>query len=470
MVPTARPFPPSAARRADVRYPDRVPSSFRARCVLLFALLSVVYHSNLRPIVSSDSLPSSLIPFSVWLDGSVTLDRFAPFLQQQGWYADLVMLRSGSHWHSTYPIAGPLLVTPLYFPAVFLPKLPPETLVVIARIAEKFVATALAAAAAIALLLLLRRLTTDRAAWWLTLIFALGTANWSICSQALWQHTFGQLAIIGFVYAVDRMPATPWAAGVCAASAIAIRPTNVVLAVALALVLWLIRARPAEWVRAFAPILIAGAATAAYNFTVFHRISGGYDALQPGRFWTGLPAILLSPGRGLFIYTPVAAFAFAAFAARARAIRDKHRPLVAASVTIAVLHIAVIACWRMWWGGYTWGPRLLTEILAPVMVLIAVGLPAITAGRLKRAFVAAAIYGCFIQALGAYCYPKGHWDNAPIPIDSRPARVWDWRDNPIVRTARAGFAWEPYSIAVTAVRDGLPAASRRMRAMGFRPY
>jgi hypothetical protein len=66
-----------------------------------------------------------------------------------------------------------------------------------ACIVEKVVAVVVASVAAIALLILLRRLVSERAAWILALVFALGTGNWSTSSQALWQHTFGQLAIIG---------------------------------------------------------------------------------------------------------------------------------------------------------------------------------------------------------------------------------------------------------------------------------
>lgn len=66
-------------------------------------------------------------------------------------------------------------------------------------------AAALAAAAALALLSLLRRIPSGRAAWILTLVFAFGISNWSASSQALWQHTFGDLAIIGWLYSIERL-------------------------------------------------------------------------------------------------------------------------------------------------------------------------------------------------------------------------------------------------------------------------
>ena len=80
----------------------------------------------------------------------------------------------------------------------------PGSLVMLARIAEKFAAAAIAALSAVFLLLLLKRITTAPWAWCLTLVYALATETWSISSQALWQHGPGELAIIGCFYCLQR--------------------------------------------------------------------------------------------------------------------------------------------------------------------------------------------------------------------------------------------------------------------------
>ena len=104
------------------------------------------------------------------------------------------------------------------------------------------------------------------------------------------------------------------------------------------------------------------------------------------------------------------------------------------------------------------------------MILIAVGLPAIQGRRWKWAFAAAAVYGCLIQALGVYCYPKGRWDHLPVSVNADQGRLWDWIDNPIIRTARGGVAWEPYAIVAAAARGGWPAAAAKLRELGINPY
>jgi len=446
---------------------------------LLFVLLSVVYHSNLRPVAAGDSFPGSLIPFSLLLDGSLTLDRFAPWMEEHFAYSSRVVRKAGGHWYSWYPIAGPVLAAPLYLPVAVVPwtrHQSPGTLISLARILEKVTAVTLAAASAVVLLCLLRRFTSARAAWLLTLVFALGTGNWSTSSQALWPHTFDQLAILGCLYSIERFGAFApptrwyWIAGLCAACAFAIRLTNLMLLPALALALWLRPTRPLDYVRAFAPSLAAAALIAAYNFAVFGNLAGGYSAQPGARFFDALPGILISPARGLLIYTPIALFALCAFLPRACPLRFQHRPLLAGAGAFALLHILAIAAWPNWWGGYCWGPRLLTEILPCLIVLMALGWPAIGGGNLKWIFAAAAFYCFFIQALGVYCYPKGHWDSSPLSVDVDPGRLWNWGDNPIVRTFHGGVAWEPYSIVAAAATGGLPAAAQKLRQFGLNPY
>ena len=448
------------------------------RCLFLFLLLSAVYHANLRPVASGDSLPASLIPFSIILDGSITLDRFGPYLEQQVWYSSAVLHKTDGHWYSFYPIAGPILVSPLYLPIRFLPSIAksPGTLVSVARVAEKVVAVTLAAGAAVFLWLLLSRLTSDRAAWMLTLLFAFGTGNWSTSSQALWQHTFGQLAIIGCLYCVERFSASDseswwfWICGTFAAAALAIRPTNVALLPALALVLWLRPARFIHYLGVFLPPLAGVALVGAYNFAVFQSFTGGYSTKLSEGVFNGLSGILLSPGRGFLIYTPIAIFALAVLCPSARQARRQHRLLVIAAGAFSLLNIAFAAAWPNWWGGYCWGPRLLTEICAPMIVLIAVGFPAIKYRGMKWTFAGVAVYCCLIQALGVFCYPKGRWDSLPVSVNDDPKRLWNWVDNPIIRTARGGVAWEPYIIVGAAATGGWESAAKKLQELGINSY
>jgi hypothetical protein len=471
-------LPSAASATATTERPRRAAARYRPY-VLLFLGLSVVYHSNLRPIASGDSLPSALIPLSVVLDGSIRLDRFGPWLRANFPQPDAILHETQGHFYSWYPIAGPVLASPLYLPLLAVPHIrqwQPGALVALARILEKFTASAYAAGSAVVLLLLLERLVSRRWAWILTLVYALGTAAWSTSSQALWQHGPGQFAVAACLYSLERWWADRtlsrwiWLCGVCAGVAIMIRPPNIVLLPGLALALLFGRAAIQDWLRTFTPAIVAGLVVLIYNLSVFQSASGAYVTTVERNWIGGLSGILFSPGRGLLVYTPVALFALFAFSRGSRAARAAHLPLFAISVTFIAGSCLIVAAWPKWWGGYCWGPRMLSEILPPVMALIALGAPVFHRASIRRIFAATALYGCAIQAIGVYFYPNGHWDNTPVPVDSAPGRLWNWKDNPISRTIHAGPVTEPYSIIGAALKDGIPAASRRMRELNVRPY
>ncbi len=448
--------------------------------ILLFAGLTAVYHSNLRPIPSGDSLCTSLLPLSIVLDHSVLLDRFGPWLFSHVPYTHEVIRLRGGHYYSGYPIAGAVFVTPLYLPLVAVPGLrdwDPGSLVALARILEKFAAAAIAAFSAVVMLALLLRVTSRYWAWRLTLIYALATATWSIASQALWQHTTVELAVVGALYFLEKWwrnresGGALWLCGACAAGALMIRPGEVVMLAALAAALLTARAKLMDYGRCFALPAVGGLLALAYNLYFFRNPTGTYTfGMWAGSALDGVVGLLVSPGRGLLIFMPVAAFALCAFLPAAADARHKHAPLLVASTTLLVLHFLVVSRVNLWWGGYCWGPRYLTEIMPLLVVLMALGSAAFERPWLKRSLAVVAVYCVFIQALGVYFYPNGHWDNTPVPVDQAGYRVWDWRDNPIRRTLRGGPLWQPYAIVGAALTGGLPAASRKMRELGVHLY
>jgi hypothetical protein len=241
-----------------------------------------------------------------------------------------------------------------------------------------------------------------------------------------------------------------------------VRPANAAFALALAAALLIARAPIANYLRVFVPVAAAGAALAAYNLRVFGVFHGGHPLWFHGAFLPGLAGLLFSPGRGLLIYTPVLVFA--------AAVRGRPSPLLTACLVFSALHLAIVAKWAMWWGGYCWGPRLLSELAAPLIVMTALATPRLASRPVRAAFATLALYSFLVQALGVYVYPRGRWDHTPVPVDHVPSRLWDWRDNPIARTLRADPAWEPFAVVRAYLEGGAPAARRRLNELGIRPY
>lgn len=420
----------------------------------LFVLSLVTYNLNLRWKPYGDTVPATLLPFAVLLDHTVTLDRYA------GWYAERLtgetywFTSSRGHVYSSYPIAAALLVTPLYVPPVILFRVhewPVDRVVAAAEGMEKLVASLVAALSVAVYYAFLRRLVGVRAALLLTLLFAFGTETWAISSQALWQHGPGVLLLVGSLYffhaaATGQRPvAGPLLAGLLAGLSAAVRPTNALFLLACVAAMLLARWRPRQLLLYLVCPLLIGAAVAGYNLYVFGQIRGYYVHSFSGDFLTGLAGLLVSPSRGLFVFTPVVLFVPLGVWAHFRGGQVLCPPVYTASLLFVAAQVLLLSGWFMWHGGFCYGPRLLTELFPCLLVLLAPALDLVSRRVwLKVAFAFMGLLSVGVQAVGAFCYPKGEWDALPVPAHEDVSRFWNWKDNQIVRTLRGGPDLEPY--------------------------
>lgn len=91
------------------------------------------------------------------------------------------------------------------------------------------------------------------------------------------------------------------------------------------------------------------------------------DARAP--FWQGLLGHVASPSRGILVFSPFVILPMTALLLRPRvALRD---PLARACLLWATLHIVISSQGVQWWGGWSFGPRLLTEIVPGLLLLTA---------------------------------------------------------------------------------------------------
>ena len=178
--------------------------------VLLGLLCFLVYNANLRQIGSGDTLSARYLPLILWHHGTLALDLDARWVahghpvrtnQTKPAPADpkVKFFEPCAYWitrthqnqlASFYPVVTPLLVAPLYYPAVCWLDVHGWEQPHIDRVAElmeKLSASLLASVASVVMYLVLRR---DGSRWCLlfALAFAFGTNTWMISSQALWQH------------------------------------------------------------------------------------------------------------------------------------------------------------------------------------------------------------------------------------------------------------------------------------------
>ncbi|HVY62393.1 MAG TPA: hypothetical protein VHF22_12110, partial [Planctomycetota bacterium] len=431
----------------------------RPRALIFLAAL-FIYNANLRSIGAGDTVPAALFPFAAVVDHTVTFDRYEPYCSAHvspGTY----FFRRGRNGraYSLYPIALPLLLTPLYAPFILASgarSWPTRKIVEVALCVEKIPASLIAALSAALLFGLLRRLLGPRSALVLTVVFALGTESWMISSQALWQHGGSALAVIASLDRIslaagERRLAQLALAGLFAGLSVAIRPTNAAFLAVSSVVLFAPALRDVRGILAYsAGPAVVGALVAAYNQAAFGDLRGGYGV--PGvvgyafmtPFLAGLANLLVSPSRGLLVYCPVLIFSLVGVVAWCRAKDRLCPPVYLISGATALAYLVSFSKWTLWWGGHTYGPRYFTDVGPCLVVLMA---PAVGLIRrhpaLRGLFALTLAASIAAQALGAFCYPNGDWNGRPEPVDSHRDRLWDWRDNQIRRTLAGGVVGDP---------------------------
>lgn len=323
-------------------------------------------------------------------------------------------------------------------------------------IGARVVAAACVAASAAFVFLAAAAFTTRRRALFVAAAYGLGGCAWSIAAEALYQHgpDLMFLALGGLLLArldpsdgaAARDRRRAFAAGLALAAATWCRPTSAVVVVAVAV--WLAAARRRQLYAFVAGAALPLVLLAAYQWrwlgapwetgqatraaSVALQKTGSADPWQTP-FLVGAAGLLVSPSRGLFVFSPLFALALPG---AARAFFDARfswlRPLaVAAAVLFAV------ACkWFDWWGGWTYGYRPLVDVTA-LGALLSIPTVDWLCSRRWRAAVAALLlaWSVALQALGAFTYDTDGWNaRAGRDID-QPRwrhRLWSVGDGEIV--------------------------------------
>jgi hypothetical protein len=222
---------------------------------------------------------------------------------------------------------------------------------------------------------------------------------------------------------------------------------------------------------AWIPFAAVGATALSINVAWFGHLLGAVprmEALHPSVHGvsgslganplTAAAGLLFSPSRGLLVFSPVVAFALAGGAAVRRAGWGRDLPWWASA---AVAQYAAYSLYSVWWGGHTFGPRYMLDVLPLLVPIAAAGMDVIMARTwLRAAGAAALIWSIGVAGLGAFVYPNDQWNSVPVEVDRHHDRLWEWRDSQILRAARAPASPQNFSLLTRdAVRT--PASSSR---------
>lgn len=376
------------------------PTQRRTQALVCAGILLSVFLGNGRFIGSNDAAATRLIPFVLVREGRLCFEQSAQVALDPAalpyWF-----VTAREHIVSRYPVATGVLATPLYLPAVLGSYDPEhESVHELERIAAALLT--LLGVACIGVIAL--RWLPPHEALGITAVYALGTSVASILSKALWQHVGGalgfSLALFG-LFALRSHAKGSVVIGLGLGLAMAARSTNLAPALCVFGATLLSKGwRKLVWSALAAALPVcAQLLYARYYFGSFFGNGYGAEASEGWTaFWpTGTLGLLVSPGRGLWIYSPCLVFAAFALWKGAGVIEPRVSRMLLLGIALL---LAVMGKWWCWWGGRSVGERMTSDVLP----LWGVGL--VLAARLLRerphlrlAFVSTCVYAVAMHAL-----------------------------------------------------------------------
>lgn len=375
--------------------------------VFLFLIAIYLYKPEYRLLGgSTDTWPNELLPVSILREGDLDFDEFPEFT---GW-PDLItaFTVADGHVRSAYPIIPGLLNIPVYWIA----STSDVDLMKHRQLLSLITASLLTALSGPFMFLILRRRASNITAAAFSVFYGIGTTAWGVASRAIWQHAPSLLFLSAALWLSEKhRTSARTGAAFLLGLAVITRPTNLILASGILLFVLAARSSRLLVISAFV-VPIAGQLW--YSVVIFHSpIEGFYPILSAGNYTfraslsNGLAGILLSPSRGLLIFTPLFLFGLMELVYEIRH-RNFNRiePYLAIS---ALVYLIVYGRWTTWWAGHSFGYRYLTELI-PLLVLFTLLAWERTLKHSRIgviSFFMLAAVSIYVNALGGLLYPCG---------------------------------------------------------------
>lgn len=359
--------------------------------VFIFFLV-FISHLFSRNITSSDSKWSIPTAVSMIREGNTDLDEYKEILERSNYYG---IEKVNGHYYTISPIGVSIIAIPFVFiidrsldalsPMVqrlgkYYTKdreyKAPEVIniVSIAPGIELFVASLVIAVNTIFVYLICCRFCERKVSLLISLIFAFCTPAWSTASRGLWQHGPSMLLLTSTLYLIllakDR-PRLIQFASIPLAFSYVVRPTNSISVLLLTVFVFV------QYRRYFLHYLLWSLPVAIpfflFNLSVYHWFLSPYY-----RLWSLLhlnlnlletsAGTLISPSRGLFIFSPILAFSL--YGIIRKGIRRELETLDLFLLAILILHWIIMSSAEGWWGGHCFGPRYFSDMIPYFMYFL----------------------------------------------------------------------------------------------------
>ncbi len=400
---------------------------------------------NRTLLPSEDALPATYLPVSLVSEGNLDLNEYYDYLVSHYPNPDdkdalpFYVRYINDRYVSGFPVVNVLMVAPIYAFFIWgaslfsglMPSLADLTSSVVFILALGKIASAIIAAFSVLVVYLIgKEMSTSKVALVVSLIYGLATSTFSVSSQGMWQHGSVELFLSLALLFLVRGGSKAYLSALFLSLATLTRPTMGLVAIIFAV--YFIWQHQEQLHRFILLALLPLVPWFIYNRIYFgaflshaYNTGVGTQGNWTGSFPEGFLGLLLSPSKGLFIYSPVLLFVWwgigLLFKQRIQPKRLLNFYYFALFAVVA--YILLMGRWYHWFGGWSFSYRMIVDIL-PLIVLFLV--PVMAHQLLfwwRFLFSLLFIYSFGIQLLGVAFF-DGEWharyDDGPY--DTR----WLW--------------------------------------------
>lgn len=374
-----------------------------------------------------DSFGTLLVADSILRYGTVSLDHYSHEILEI--YGTRIRLSNGLPFYY-FPLGTALISVPFVAIAECLGFDP----ILHDAIIQRLIASLSSVLTLFLMIRIAKQLRNDESVWIVPTLFWFGSALTSTTGLALESHNFAIVFALIAIHDVIRVRDNStsyiwWRIGIAIFFAYLIRPTFSVFG--FYLLFWLfLKARFAA-LKAGLLVLSLAAVFILFSLHTYGQILPDYylpKRLEGGDFFKAFIGNLISPARGLFVFSSFIAVVW--LFPRHQGVKWG-RGCFFISVLWPLTHLVIISRFPHWWGGHSYGPRLMIDCLPGLLLLTLAFWPSVSvlkANQLRAtALIISVIFSLVVNTGQGMFNPwTAHWSNAP-DIDDYPEYLFDWR-------------------------------------------
>jgi hypothetical protein len=419
-----------------------------------------VYKTGINRLVvqSEDTIPAIFLSATIIKEKTLYLDSYYNLMIQRYPQPDdkdqkrgltpYYLEKVGSHYLSAFPIITPLISLPVFYIPIKL-GMPVnwDNMIFLSKISSILIVSF---SGMLMFILLKKHFLDEKKSLILTVAYIFGTVNFAMISQSMWQHgTLELFSLLGIYFILNYINdkkkkfSDVFLSGLFFGLAILSRPTAL-LGLAFIMILVFVKSENLKTFSKAALFALAGLSLCLlfflwYNNKYYIGIQNqGYVSQLSGSWGSPFPlsmiGVWLSPSKGILIYSPIFFFSLIGFwVAMKKGWHENIQYLI--YFLIMLFHTFIISLWKHWYGGYSFGYRMSSDIIPYLIFLVVPFLKSEFYGKYKKIFLAVLVFSILVQVGGMFFFDS-IWHSAYDQGNKNTAWLWSIKDSEFMFNVR----------------------------------